>query len=214
MEQIISVFLHIDKSLVFLIEQYGIWSYMFMFAVIFCETGLIVTPFLPGDSLLFASGALAATKVIDVHQLFIIFFFAAVFGDGLNYYIGSNFGLNLLTRIKFLEKIGFDVDKNIRKTEKFYQKHGSKAIVFGRFIPVMRAFVPFTAGLASMDKKKFITFNILGGFVWTSLFLYGGYFIGNIEMVKNNFSIITVIVIAISLLPLLFSIGEMSKEEI
>lgn len=194
---IINGILHLDKSLNGIIQNYGIWTYLFLFLIVFCETGLVVTPFLPGDSLIFASGALAAMGSLNVTAFFTTFFLAAVIGDTVNYHIGKKIGAKLLERenIKYIKK------DHIIKAHKFYEKHGSMTIVIGRFIPIIRTFVPFVAGMGEMYYLKFIVYNILGGFLWVSLFLGGGYFFGNLPFLKNNFSVVLVAIIAISVVP-------------
>lgn len=192
----IDIFLHLDKYLAEIIRDYGTLTYVLLFIVIFCETGLVVTPFLPGDSLLFASGALAALGGLDVHLLALIIFIAAVLGDTVNYSIGKFIGPKVFSgNYRFLKK------EYLQKAHNFYEKHGGKTIIIARFIPIIRTFAPFVAGVGEMTYAKFILYNIVGGLVWTVLFIYAGYFFGNIDFVKKNFSLVIIAIIFISILP-------------
>lgn len=184
------------------IENYGKWIYGLIFVVVFCETGLVFLPFLPGDSVIFAVGAFAGTGKLSVWVWFIILVFAAIIGDSVNYEIGKHFGRKILEykRIRFVKQ------EHLLKTESFIAKHGSKAILLARFMPIIRTIVPFVVGIGKLEYRKFLTYNALGGVVWVSLFLGMGYFFGNIEFVKNNFSIILLAIIFISLLPVLIGI--------
>lgn len=195
--QFLNVVLHLDKYLNIIIQNYGVWTYALLFVLIFCETGLVVTPFLPGDSVIFATGALAVTGSLKVYSLFGIFFIAAVAGDTVNYFIGQKIGNGILEKkdIKLINK------KYLDKAHTFYEKHGSATIVLGRFIPIIRTFVPFVAGLGEMKYSTFIIYNILGGFLWVVLFLFGGYFFGNIPFIKNHFSLVLIAIIVISVMP-------------
>ncbi|MFC0906014.1 VTT domain-containing protein [Clostridium sp. MT-14] len=197
MVNLIDIMLHLDKYLNIIIQNYGMLTYGIIFAVIFCETGLVVTPFLPGDSIIFATGALASENMLEIFTLFIVFFLAAVIGDTANYYIGKKIGSGILRRenMKFINK------KHIHKAHRFYEKYGPMAIVLGRFIPIIRTFVPFVAGIGEMGYLKFITYNMLGGFLWVSLFLGGGYFFGSLPFIKHNFSYVIIAIIIISLIP-------------
>lgn len=195
--QFLNVVLHLDKYLNIIIQNYGLWTYALLFVLIFCETGLVVTPFLPGDSVIFATGALAAAGSLKLYSLFAIFFTAAVVGDTVNYFIGKKIGNNILEKkdVKFINK------KYLDKAHTFYEKHGSATIVLGRFIPIIRTFVPFVAGLGEMKYSTFIIYNILGGFLWVVLFLFGGYFFGNMPFIKNHFSLVLIAIIVISVMP-------------
>lgn len=195
--KLIDVILHLDKYLTVIIQNYGAWTYALIFIVIFCETGLVVTPFLPGDSIIFATGALAAIGSLNFVPLFLVFYAAAVIGDTVNYEIGKKIGKGLEDKenVKFINK------EYLAKAHKFYQKHGSLTIVIGRFIPIIRTFVPFVAGIGEMKYLNFITYNLIGGFLWVALFLSGGYFFGNIAFVKNHFSVVVIAIILISLVP-------------
>ena len=201
---LITFFLHIDKHLIEVIQQYGFWSYLFIFLVIFCETGLVVTPFLPGDSLLFAAGALAAidtTGTLNIALLFIVLAAAAILGDTANYFIGRFLGLKI-----FAMNLPFVKQEYLDRTRGFYEKYGGKTIILARFVPIVRTFAPFVAGVGSMTYRDFITYNIIGGMVWIALFVFGGYFIGNIPVIKDNFSIVTVLIILISVTPVAFEL--------
>lgn len=190
------IFIHLDKNLNAVITQFGPLTYVILFVIIFCETGLVVTPFLPGDSLLFVAGTLAAYGSMDITLLFIILTLAAILGDSVNYWIGSMVGSRV-----FHEKSRFFKKEYLIKTEKFYEKHGGKTIILARFIPIIRTFAPFVAGVGKMKYNWFISFNVIGGLVWVSLFLFGGFFFGNIPIIKDNFEISIFVIIFISILP-------------
>ncbi len=199
---IIDNFLHLDKNLAIVISQYGILTYIFIFLILFAETGFVVTPFLPGDSLLFAAGALSVTTTLNVWWLFIILSLAAILGDTVNYWIGHYVGPKVFeTKNRFLKKV---LKKEyLVKTQKFYDKYGGKAIILARFVPIIRTFAPFVAGVASMSYKHFITYNIIGGILWVSLFTFSGYFFGNIPFIKQNFHYVVIVIILISIVPIL-----------
>ncbi|KZL91739.1 DedA family protein [Clostridium magnum] len=194
---LINVILHLDKYLNVILQNYGIWTYAIIFLIIFCETGLVITPFLPGDSILFAAGALAAMGSIDIFILFIVFYIAAVVGDTVNYFIGKKIGNKILEKedIKYINK------EYLNKAHRFYEKNGSMTIVLGRFIPIIRTFVPFVAGIGEMNYFQFIVYNVMGGFVWVSIFLWGGFFFGDLPFIKHNFSYVLTAIIIISLIP-------------
>lgn len=195
----IQIILHLDKHLNNIIQYWGIWSYLIFFVVIFCETGLVVTPFLPGDSLLFALGALAATPdhFLQIGWLFIILAAAAVLGDSANYAVGKYLGEMILRHQGkwFLKK------EHIDRTHQFYEKYGAKTIVIARFVPIVRTFAPFIAGVGEMTYLKFFSYNVVGGVLWIILFLFGGYFFGNIPVIKRNFSFVIFAIIIISIMP-------------
>lgn len=200
MSEIIDLFLHIDKHLAPLLDTYGAWVYLILFLIIFCETGLVVTPFLPGDSLLFAAGALAATTgTLNPVILFVLLSIAAILGDTVNYTIGHYFGMKLFDwKLPFLKK------EHLDRTHAFYEKYGGKTIIMARFVPIVRTFAPFVAGIGRMTYSYFLSYNVIGGLIWIALFTFGGYYIGNIPIIKDNFSIVTVLIILISVLPIAY----------
>lgn len=193
----IDLFLHLDQHLTWVFENYGLWTYLILFLIIFCETGLVVTPFLPGDSLLFGVGALAAGSSLNVGWLFILLSIAAVVGDAVNYWIGYKIGSKLLQR----EDSRFIKKEYIDRTHRFYEKYGGKTIIFARFVPIIRTFAPFVAGIGRMSYWHFAVYNVVGGLVWISSFLYAGYFFGNIPVVKKNFTLVILGIIVVSILP-------------
>lgn len=202
------IFLHLDKHLAEITAQYGIWTYLILFLIIFAETGFVVTPFLPGDSLLFAAGAIASLGSLDVFLLFFLLTVAAIGGDTVNYWIGKKLGHKLFSSksSRFIKKEHFD------KTHKFYEKYGGKTIIIARFAPIIRTFAPFVAGIGEMTYWKFLTYNVIGGILWIAIFVFGGYFFGNLPFVKNNFSVIVVAIILISLLPMVIEFIKHRRE--
>src|SRR5215468_3748770 len=197
MTPIIDVFLHLDMYLDSVIQLYGVWVYGILFVVVFLETGVVVTPFLPGDSLLFAAGALCARGDLVVGWLFLLLFLAAVLGDTVNYSIG-----HLVGPRAFHGQSRFFKREHLTRTHQFYERHGGKTIVLARFIPIIRTFAPFVAGIGRMSYGRFVAYNILGGLLWTALFVFGGYYFGNQPVVKRNFTYVILAIIVISLLPL------------
>jgi membrane-associated protein len=193
----IDVVLHLDKHLQLLILNYGVWIYAILFLIIFCETGLVVTPFLPGDSLLFVAGALAATGSMHVHTLFILLVAASFLGDNTNYWIGRFFGPRVFSR----EGSRLLNPKHLERTQAFYDRHGGKTIIIARFVPIVRTFAPFVAGIGRMVVPRFMMFAIVGALVWIGSLVYAGYFFGNIPWVKNNLSLVIVGIVVLSILP-------------
>ncbi|WP_243458194.1 VTT domain-containing protein [Sporosarcina sp. Te-1] len=200
---IISFILHIDEHLIEIIQNFGPWSYVIVFLIVFVETGVVIFPFLPGDSLLLAAGALAAMDAFNIVLLFLVFFVAAVIGDSLNYHIGKTVG-TAITRNPLIGR--FINEAKMNTAEKFFNKHGGKTIVIARFMPFVRTFVPFIAGSSKMNYKYFFTYNIVGALLWVGLFTIVGYFFGNLPFVKENFSAIIMAVILLSVLPALYSV--------
>ena len=201
-ENLINLFLHLDVYLSSLAESYGVWVYLILFFTIFAETGLVVTPFLPGDSLLFAAGALAAIGSLNVVFLAVLLIVAAVLGDSLNYAIGKYIGPRVFRK----EKSRIFNKRHLELTQRYYDKHGAITIVLARFIPIIRTFAPFVAGVGHMKYSKFLKYNIGGAIAWIVLFVFAGYFFGNIPIVRDNFSLVIIAVIAISLLPIIVKI--------
>ncbi|MEM0465322.1 MAG: DedA family protein [Candidatus Pacearchaeota archaeon] len=195
-DSLINFFLHIDENIAILIQNYGIWTHIILFLIIFLETGLVITPFLPGDSLLFAAGAFAAKGVLNIYLLLALLTFAAIIGDTINYWIGNIVGPRV-----FKEKSKFFKKEYLEKTQKFYENYGGKTIIIARFIPIIRTFAPFVAGIGKMKYKRFLLYNIVGGITWISLFLLGGYYFGNIPIIKKNFEIVIISIIFLSITP-------------
>lgn len=198
--QLIDFILHIDVHLIQIVNEYHYWTYLILFLIIFAETGLVVLPFLPGDSVLFATGALMAKPETDIHLIImlILLVLAAIIGDFVNYECGKHFGMRV-----FKKKSRIFNPSYLEKTQAFYTKHGNKTIIYARFVPIIRTFAPFFAGISKMKYHQFAKYNIIGGFLWVSLFLGAGYLFGQITIIKNNFSIVVLGIIAISLLPVL-----------
>ncbi len=191
------VFLHLDRYLDMIIKYFGVWTYLIVFLVIFCETGLVVTPILPGDSLIFALGTIAALGSLEIGLLMIVLIVAAITGDSANYTLGKFFG----PRVFHQPDGRFFKREYLNKTHKFYEKHGGKTIFLARFIPIIRTFAPFVAGIGSMHYGRFLLYNISGGVAWIALFTLGGYYFGNIPLVRHNFTLVILAIIIISILP-------------
>ena len=196
-KEVINFFLHLDVNLNIIITQYGILTYAILFVVIFAETGFVLTPFLPGDSLLFAAGAFASRGVLNENYLFLILALAAIIGDTLNYWIGHFIGPKIFHK----EKVRFFKKEYLERTHKFFEKYGGKTIIIARFIPIIRTFAPFVAGIGGMTYSKFIIYNILGAALWVALLVYSGFYFGNVEIVKDNFSLVIAAIIIVSILP-------------
>lgn len=199
-QNLINILLHFDTHLSALIQQCGLWTYLILFGVIFAETGFVVTPFLPGDSLLFMLGAFSAQGAFNPLVLAGVLICAAILGDSVNYAIGKSLGNHFIhsKRIPFFKK------EHLDRTHHFYKKYGGKTIVLARFIPIVRMFAPFVAGIAHMDYGKFFLYNVIGGILWVVITVFGGYFFGNIPLVKENFPLVTLIIIGISIMPVIF----------
>jgi len=197
LKALFEILLHLDRHLDLLIRNYGVWTYAILFLIIFLETGLVVTPFLPGDSLLFAGGTFAALGSLDARWLVISLSIAAIAGDTVNYWIGYTVGPKVFNKQKsrFLNK------EHLYRTHRFYEKYGGKTIILARFIPIIRTFAPFVAGIGSMTYRRFILYNISGGIAWVVIFVLGGYLFGNIPVVKQNFSLVIFAIIILSVLP-------------
>jgi len=198
---IIDFILHIDVHLGEIISSYGILTYVILFLIIFVETGVVFVPFLPGDSLLFAAGAFSALGSLNPWLVFSILSVAAILGDTCNYWIGHFFGQKIIAN----PKIPIN-QEHIDKTNQFFAKHGGKTIFLARFVPIVRTFAPFVAGIGKMDYKKFISYNFFGGVVWVGLFTFSGYFFGNVSFVKHNFSLVIIVIILVSILPMLWKL--------
>jgi membrane-associated protein len=194
---VMDLFLHLDEHLNQIVTSYGVWTHLILFAIVFAETGLVVTPFLPGDSLLFAAGALAAIGSLDLWLLVVLLIGAAILGDTVNYWVGAWIGPRAFSgNVRFLRKDYLD------RTHAFYEKHGGKTIILARFIPIIRTFAPFVAGVGAMTYPRFILYNVTGALLWVGLFVPLGYFFGNMPTVKENFSLVILAIIAISVMPI------------
>jgi len=193
----IDLFIHLDRHLNTVIQFFGVWTYVIVFLIIFGETGLVVTPILPGDSLLFSLGAVAALGILDARLLIILLIIAAVAGDAVNYALGKFIGPRIFHR----ETSRFFKKEHLNRTQKFYEKHGGKTIFLARFIPIIRTFAPFVAGIGSMSYGRFAFYNISGGVSWIVLFIAAGYYFGNIPVVRYNFSLVIMAIVFISILP-------------
>ncbi|MBN2654356.1 MAG: DedA family protein [Nitrospirae bacterium] len=195
--QFIDIILHLDKHLGAVIQTYGVWTYLIFFLIIFCETGLVVTPFLPGDSLLFAAGAFAALGELDPLGLSAVLCAASILGDSTNYWIGRYIGPKVFRQ----ENVRFLNRKHLERTEQFYEKYGAKTIFIARFMPIFRTFAPFVAGIGKMKYARFLAFSISGSIAWISILVMAGYYFGNIPFVRSNFSLVIMAIILISVMP-------------
>jgi len=196
--------LHLDRHLDLFIRDYGTWAYALLFLIIFAETGLVVTPFLPGDSLLFAAGAIAARGSLDVGLLAVSLAVAAIVGDAVNYWIGHTLGDRLVggKRIRLIKQ------EHLDRTHQFYERHGARTIILARFVPIVRTFAPFVAGLGHMTYRRFATYNIVGGITWIALFVIGGFYFGNLAVVQQHFGLVIIGIILISFVPMVFTIWQ------
>jgi membrane-associated protein len=197
LKDFIEIFLHLDTHLSAVIQAYGGWTYLILLLIIFCETGLVVTPILPGDSLLFAIGSFAALGALELEYLLVGLTIAAILGDSVNYAIGHYMGPKVFTKkdSRIFRK------EYLNKTHRFYEKYGAKTIIFARFVPIVRTFAPFVAGIGAMSYGKFLTYNVVGGVAWIFLFVLGGYFFGGLPIVKQNFTLVILAIIALSIMP-------------
>jgi membrane-associated protein len=198
----IDLFVHLDKHLAELTSQYGAWTYLMLFIIIFCETGLVVTPILPGDSLLFAAGAIAALEAaqLNPHLLVVLLTIAAVLGDAVNYQIGHYIGPAVFKR----ENSRIFKREHLLRTQEFYERYGGKTIIIARFVPIIRTFAPFLAGVGQMRYSQFALYNVTGAIAWVVIGVYAGYLFGELEFIKKNFSLVIVAIVVISLLPAAF----------
>ena len=199
LKYILDIILHLNKHLDVLVGDYGGWVYAILFLIVFCETGLVVTPFLPGDSLLFAAGAIAAGGRLNLFLLMLLLFVAAILGDTVNYWIGDKAGQKLVLRFPKLIK-----QQYLDKTHEFYERYGGKTIIIARFVPIVRTFAPFVAGVGEMSYSRFMSFNVIGAFLWVVLLVPAGYFFANVPFVKENFSLVILAIIFVSILPGVF----------
>jgi len=193
----VDLFMHLDRHLAAVVQDYGGWTYLILFLIVFCETGLVVTPLLPGDSLLFAAGALAAVTSLDVGWILLLLIVAAIAGDTVNYWIGSAVGPRVFRSgtSRLLNR------EHLDRTHRFYERHGGKTIIIARFMPIIRTFAPFVAGIGSMSYGRFLLYNVVGGVAWVVSFVLGGYFFGNIPVVKRNFTLVIMAIVVLSILP-------------
>ena len=202
--------LHIDRHLVELTAAYGAFTHAILFLIIFVETGFVITPFLPGDSLLFAAGALASLGTLNIIFLWLLLVLAAVLGDTVNYWIG-----NLVGSKVFKQDKGLFFNKNhLKHTQGFYEKYGAKTIILARFVPIVRTFAPFVAGIGKMKYPTFLTYNIIGGIAWVTLFVWGGYFFGNLPLIKEHFSLMIIAIIILSIVPLVTEVARNSRKKV
>lgn len=205
MAELIDFALHVDRYLLELTATYGVWIYAILFAIVFAETGLVVTPFLPGDSLLFAAGAIAAAGALDVRLAAVLLLIAAVAGDAVNYSIGRSAGLRIIHLARTDPRWGRWINPAyVTRAHEFFERHGGKAVVLARFVPIVRTFVPFVAGVAEMSYRSFARYNVTGGIAWVVICVGAGYVFGNVPVVKDNFSLVALGIVFVSLLPMVF----------
>jgi membrane-associated protein len=208
----IDLILHLDKHLTELVAAYHLWIYAILFLIIFCETGLVVTPFLPGDSLLFAVGALAAVDqsgTLNATWIWVLLTLAAVLGNEVNFRIGRAIGPRAFSGgLRWLKQ------EYLLRTQQFYEKHGGKTIILSRFVPIIRTFAPFVAGVGCMRRRRFASYNVVGGFAWVTLFIWGGYLFGNVPVVKQNFGLVTIGIIVVSVLPVVWGMMRRQSDEV
>jgi membrane-associated protein len=201
LRRFIDIFLHLDTHLSQVIAQYGTGTHFILFLIVFCETGLVVTPFLPGDSLLFAAGTFAALGALDLWLVIVLLIAAAILGDTVNYWVGAYLGPRAFSgNVRFLRR------EYLERTQAFYERHGGKTIIIARFVPIVRTFAPFVAGIGAMSYPRFIVYNVVGAVVWVMLFVLGGYFFGNIPVVRQNFTLVILAIIAISVMPMVLEV--------
>ena len=203
---LVDVLLHLDRHLSDVIQDYGMWTYLILFLIVFCETGLVVTPFLPGDSLLFAVGTFAALGALDLALVIVLLTVAAILGDSVNYAIGARVGPRV-----FHEQSRFLNRRHLERTHAFYERHGAKTIVIARFVPVVRTFAPFVAGIGQMRYTRFLFYNVAGGAGWIVILVAGGYLFGNIPVVRRNFSLVIFAIIVLSILPALVEVARQRR---
>lgn len=200
-KSLIDFILHIDKHLFEIVTTYQSTTYLILFLIVFCETGLVVTPFLPGDSLLFAAGTICGLGLLNPLLLIVLLFIAVFLGDNSNYFIGRKVGPKAFEgNVRFLKK------EYLEKTHNFYEKHGGKTVIMARFVPIVRTFAPFVAGVGSMTYRRFLTYSIVGSILWINIFIWAGFMLGSNEFVKKNFSLVTLAIIFISVLPVIFGV--------
>ena len=204
LSQAVGFVLHLDRHLDLFIRDYGTWAYVVLVLIVFAETGLVVTPFLPGDSLLFAAGAIAARGSLDVGLLAVLLAAAAIGGDAVNYAVGRTLGDRLISggRIKLIRQ------EHLDRTHQFYERHGARTIILARFVPIVRTFAPFVAGLGQMTYRRFAMYNVVGGIAWIVLFVFAGFFFGNLALVRDRFGLVIIAIILISLVPIVYTVWQ------
>ena len=197
LKQLADLFLHLDQHLSRVIAEYGVWTYLILFVIVFCETGLVVTPFLPGDSLLFAAGSFAALGALDVWLVTGLLLVAAILGDTVNYWVGAAIGPRAFTgEVPFLKQ------EHLDRTHAFYERYGGMTIILARFVPIVRTFAPFVAGVGTMSYPKFLLYNVVGAVLWVGLLVFAGYFFGSIPVVRDNFTLVVLAIVGLSVLPM------------